>query len=502
MDNLRSLTFFDIYEANGSRLGDKPAINWRDKDYTYSELFDKTSKLAKGLQELQLDPGSRIAVLCQNHPAFFHLFGAAAALNLVLVLVNRRLSQDEIDYIITDTTPRIIISDTEMAPIAKKLTATHSFLAKYFIVESDDTETDFSQLYHSLPLEKAVSSRMDDPFIIIHTAAVQGQPRGAVLGHGNVILSNQQVIHTFELDPSQTYLNILPLFHVMGVNLGLGSLQAGGKNVILEKFNAEKTLDLIQSQKVNLIGSFPPILNTLLEASENGNYTLSSLRIAAGLEIPETVKKWESITDSKFWTMYGQTETSGLITFSEYFERPGSAGKISTLATINIVDDLDKILPTGETGEIVVRGPLVFQGYWNAEELNAHTFRNGWHHTGDLGMIDADGFLFFKGRKAEKELIKPGGENVFPAEVEKAILEHDAIKDVCVFGVPDPKFGEGIKAVCSLQQGADLTKEDLIKFCGSRIAGYKKPRYVEFIDALPRTKDGTIDREKIKADHT
>lgn len=148
----------------------------------------------------------------------------------------------------------------------------------------------------------------------------------------------------------------------------------------------------------------------------------------------------------------------------------------------------------------MVRGPLVFQGYWNAEDVNALTFREGRHHTGDLGMLDADGFLFFKGRKAERELIKPGGENVFPAEVEKAILKHEAIREVCVFGVPDPKFGEGIKAVCSLKPGKSLTKEDLIAFCGTLIAGYKKPRYVEFVKELPKTENGAMDRQRIKAE--
>ena len=343
--------------------------------------------------------------------------------------------------------------------------------------------------------------RIDDPYIIIHTAAVQGKPRGAVLSHGNVIFSNQQVISEFKLDQSQAYLNILPLFHIMGVNLGLATLQAGGKNVILEKFDSSKTLELIQNQKVNLIGSFPPILNNLMEAADQGEYDLSSLRIAAGIEQPEMVTKWEGLTNSKFWTMYGQTETSGLITFSEFFSKPGSAGKVSILANIKIMDDLDNLLASGETGEIVVRGPLVFQGYWQADDLNEYTFRESWHHTGDIGMIDSEGFLFFKGRKAEKELIKPGGENVFPAEVEKVILEHLAVKEVCVFGVPDPKFGEGIKAVCALHENQKLTKQELIDFTGAKIASYKKPRYVEFIKELPKTEDGSIDREKVKLEN-
>ncbi len=499
MNDLHNLTFFDIYEKNALYNGRACAIRWEDMDTSYASLFSQTARLASGLKKLNLKAGSRIAVLCKNHPVFFHLFGAASALNLVLVLINRRLSQDEISYIIEDTTPALIFSDKEMADQVESLTQSFACLKHFFVVDGKDDN--FSNLYNTSPLKTAETCSTCDPFLIIHTAAMLGKPRGAVLGQENIILSNQQIIHAFGLDETKTYLNILPLFHIMGVNLGLGILQAGGKNIIQDKFDPPKTLALIQEQKVNIFGSFPPILSNLIDAMEKGSYDLSSIETAAGLEMPDTAKKWEAATRSKFWTMYGQTETSGLITFTEYFTKPGSAGIISPLANIKIADDRDTLLPINETGEIIVKGPLVFQGYWNADELNAHTFRGGWHHTGDLGMIDSDGFLFFKGRKAEKELIKPGGENVFPAEVEKAILGHAAIKDVCVFGVPDPKFGEGIKAVCSLQQGAELAKDELIKFCGTLIAGYKKPRYVEFINELPRAKDGTIDREKIKTEY-
>jgi acyl-CoA synthetase (AMP-forming)/AMP-acid ligase II len=493
MKSLYGLTLFDIYEKNALLHKDHTAIHWNQTDISYSELFLETARFAKGISELNLKPGARIAILCKNHPVFFHLYGAAAALNLCLVLINRRLSLDEISHIIEDTTPSILFCDQEMADQADKLASTQTCLDHCFIVDKD-----VSELYQSPPLTQAVEVQSDDPFVIIHTAAVQGKPRGAVLSQENIILSNLQIISSYGLNKTKAYLNILPLFHIMGVNLGLGTLMACGKNVILEKFNPQQTIDLIQEQKINVLGSFPPILANLLDVIEKGDFDLSSLEIAAGLEMPDTVKRWETATSSTFWTMYGQTETSGLITFSEYFRRPGSAGEISPLAYVKIVDDFDNFLPSNEIGEILVKGPLVFQGYWNADDLNKHTFRQGWHHTGDLGMIDSDGFLFFKGRKAEKELIKPGGENVFPAEVEKAILKHEAIKNVCVFGVPDPKFGEGIKAVCALHPGMELTKEDLIAFTGSLIAGYKKPRYVEFIEQLPLTEDGSIDREKIK----
>ncbi|WP_457575277.1 AMP-binding protein [Desulfomarina sp.] len=494
MDSLRNLTYYDIYEKNALFRGESTAICWNDQDTSHAELFEQTRRLANGLQNLNLPAGSRIGILCKNHPAFFHLFGAASALNLVLVLINRRLNSEEISYIIEDTTPALLICDGEMEEQAKKLKESCSFVDNLFVVDHEP----FNNLYEETGIKKTVDCDRNDPYIIIHTAAVMGKPRGAVLSQENIILANQQIIETFNLDSSRTYLNILPLFHIMGVNLGLATLQAGGRNIIMDKFDPGQVVKLVDEQKVNIFGSFPPILSNILEVLEDGETTLPSLESVAGLEAPDTVKKWEKATGSSFWTMYGQTETSGLITFAKYFDKPGSAGKISSLANIRIADDFDTLLPCGSTGEILVRGPLVFQGYWNSDELNAHTFREGWHHTGDLGMTDQEGYLFFKGRKAEKELIKPGGENVFPAEVEKVILEHEAVQEVCVFGVPDPKFGEGIKAVCALHEGQTLTKKDLVSFCAARIAGYKKPRYVEFISELPKAEDGSVDRTAIK----
>jgi len=168
---------------------------------------------------------------------------------------------------------------------------------------------------------------------------------------------------------------------------------------------------------------------------------------------------------------------------------------------VRLADDNDRVVPAGQVGEIAVKGPMVFNGYWNLPDDTAHTFRGGWHHTGDMGRFDEDGFLFYAGRKPEKELIKPGGENVYPAEVEKAILEHPAVAMTVVFGVPDPKWKEGIKAVCQLKAGQTLAARDLITFVGERIASYKKPQYVEFVAEMPLLADGSPDRAKVKKTH-
>ncbi len=213
------------------------------------------------------------------------------------------------------------------------------------------------------------------------------------------------------------------------------------------------------------------------------------------------MQKYQKATGGTFYVLYGQTETSALATLGRYNDRPGSAGRTIQLADVKLVDENDRPVAAGEVGEIAVKGPTVFSGYWNLPQDTDYAFRGGWHHTGDMGRFDAEGFLFYAGRKPEKELIKPGGENVYPAEVERAILEHPAVEMTVVFGVPDPKWKEGIKAVCRLKPGQRLTAKELAQFVGERIASYKKPQYVEFVETLPLLANGQPDRAKVKEKH-
>jgi long-chain acyl-CoA synthetase len=186
---------------------------------------------------------------------------------------------------------------------------------------------------------------------------------------------------------------------------------------------------------------------------------------------------------------------------SLFDEKPGSAGRPSPLVRVALFDDYDNEVPSGMPGEICVRSPSLFLGYWGREDDTAYTFRNGWHHTGDIGRFDEDGYLWYVKRKAQEGLIKPGGENVYPAEVEKAILAHEAVAEVCVIGVPDSEWGEAIKAICVRKPGKSIDAQELINFVATKIARYKKPKHVVFVDALPKTEDGKIDRDQIKKDH-
>jgi acyl-CoA synthetase (AMP-forming)/AMP-acid ligase II len=341
----------------------------------------------------------------------------------------------------------------------------------------------------------------DVPYIIMHTAAVQGKPRGAMLSHHNLVSCSIQVIGALGLTRHDSYLNILPLFHIAGWMAALTVMHAGGRNLMVAKYDPKAAGQMIDREGVTFIGNFPPILTQLLEVQAAGDCTLASLRNVIGVELPATVKRFEELGTGRFCLAYGQTETMGLTCICLNAERPGSAGRPGPLVDLMITDEFDREVAAGKPGEILVRGPLVFKGYWGEEELTKHTLRDGWHHTGDIGRLDEEGFLWFVGRRAEKELIKPGGENVYPAEVEKVVLEHPAVLEVSVIGVPDPKFGEGIKAVCVLKPEALLSAQELIDFVAGRIARYKKPNYVQFVDSLPRKEDGSIDRVKVKEIH-
>lgn len=472
------------------------------EELSFTALRRRVESLAAGLQRQGLGKGDRLGVVGKNSLEFFLLYGAAAALGAIVVPVNWRLSPEEMAYNLGDGGCAVVFVDEEFqAGLSTRREQLPTVTSWYNLRGDVGQERSFASLcLDEAPFTPAAVSG-DDGFVIIHTAAVAGKPRGALLSHNNILVAALQFNITMRLEASDVHLNLLPLFHVAGLFLALASFQAGALNVNLAKFEADKAPALIARHRVSLLFDFPPILDSLLKAAGD-QADLSSLRAVVGLGTAETIRRYQEKSGGWYYVMYGQTEASCLTTFGKYDDRPGSAGRSVLLADVVLVDENDHPVAPGEVGEITVSGPTVFKGYWNLPEDNDATFRGGRHHTGDLGRFDEDGNLFYAGRKAEKELIKPGGENVYPAEVEKVILEHPAVAETVVFGVPDAKWKEGIKAVCRLHPGESLVAEELISFVGQRIAGFKKPRYVEFVESLPKLASGAIDRAAVKARYT
>jgi acyl-CoA synthetase (AMP-forming)/AMP-acid ligase II len=502
---LRDFTLFDIIERNARLHPNRLAFALGDERVTHAAYRARAERLAAGLADAGVGAGDRVGVVSQNNLEFVDLYGAAARLGAILVPVNWRLSADEVAYVIADAAPKIVIADAANAPLLQAAKPNLAMVERWYGIGGASGPfapyADLSAGAGSSVLP-APHADADTGLVMIHTAAVGGRPRGALLSHANLIAASAQLLHYWSLTPDDVNLSVLPLLHVAGFGMLLAAQYAGGASIILPKFDAGAALDVIHRERVTMLAEFPPILTTLLDAAEITPAELSSLRVATGLDGPETITRFEQLCpQARFWSVFGQSETSGFVTMSRYRDRPGAAGRPTFLATVAVLDDADKPVTPGEVGEIAVRGPLVFKGYWGCDADNAFTFRNDWHHTGDQGTFDTDGYLWYKGRSPAKELIKPGGENVYPAEVEREIAAHPAIDEVVVIGVPDAQWGEAIKAVCSCRSGQTATAQEIIDFVGGRIARYKRPKFVAFVEAMPKTAAGAIDRAKVKEAH-
>jgi acyl-CoA synthetase (AMP-forming)/AMP-acid ligase II len=498
---LHDFTFYDLVNRNAQCFKDRPA--WFEVDdgrtLSFAQYKEQVDRLACGLKNSGVEKGHRIGVLGKNSLEYFLLYGAAAALGAIMLPINWRLSGEEVAFNLNDCEPTFVFADEEYQELMDGLMEKLPSVKKYFNLKaSEGNFLGFATLLENKGDFDPPEVFTDDGFVIIHTAAVAGRPRGALLTHGNILCADMHFDYFFALRPEDVNLNLLPLFHVGGLFTATTTFHAGALNVNMSKFDAVQAVELINEKRVSLLFDFAPILSSILEANEESGVDIGTLKTVSGLDTPETIEKYQKMVGGTFYCMYGQTETSCVATFGAYNDKPGSAGRAIPLAEVRLVDDYDNPVPVGQVGEIVMKGPMVFKGYWNLPEENEYTFREGWHHTGDMGRFDEEGFLFYAGRKAEKELIKPGGENVYPAEVEKVILQHPAIEKTVVFGVPDPKWKEGIKAVCQLKKGQSLEPKELIDFVGERIARYKKPQYVEFVTDFPLSEDGSPDRAKIK----
>ena len=493
------LNLYDILRRNAFVFGSRPALSHDGKARTYSEFLVSIDALAAGLAGLGIAHGERVCILAQNHPQYLVLYGACAKLGIIAYPINWRLTEQEIGRVLDRAQPKMLVIDESTHPVVAGWPESRRDIKHWFALggKAVGSYRPMIGLYREGLQTESVSS-MEDPFAVISTAAVDVIPRGAVLTHRNVLASNVQTMAALNLSENDVYLAALPMYHIAALGFILAVLHAGGKIVVMPRFDAAEALRLIDSEKVTLSSDFPPVLLGLLNEAEKAGSRMPSLRIVAGLDQPDTIQRLHKLTSAQFWTGFGQSETTGFVTLQPYAEKPGGAGRPAALCELRIADDYDREVPVGKPGEILVRGPVVFQGYYAQEDVTAYTLRNGWHHTGDIGRFGHDGYLYYVKRKAEKELIKPGGENVYPAEVETVIMELPGVSAVCIFGVPDVQWGEAIKAVVEVPSTTGWTPARVIDHVASKIARFKKPKFVEFTDKLPRTPEGAVDRDAVK----
>jgi acyl-CoA synthetase (AMP-forming)/AMP-acid ligase II len=498
---VHGLTVYDLIVRGASSYGDAPALVQGDRTLSFRGLRERVDALAAGLAALGIGAGERVCILAQNDTAYLELYGACARQGIVAYPINWRLTAAEVERVVERAAPAMFVADASTLAVVGDWPAAKRSIAHWYQLGETAAPgfAPLARLYAAGTPPPAPAVDPAGPFAVISTAAVDVVPRGAVLTHANVLTANITAIGAFGLGPADRYLLALPLFHVTALGTALAHLHAGAACVVVSRFDAEEAVRLIDHHRVTHLSDFPPVLGSVLDAAEKLGSRLASLRDVAGLDAPPTIQRLHETTGARFWTGFGQSETSGFVSLQRVADRPGAAGRPVPAALIRLVDDYDREVPVGTPGEIVVRGPLVFQGYYGQPDVTAYTFRNGWHHTGDVGRLDADGYLHYVRRKPEKELIKPGGENVYPAEVETVIVQMDGVTGVCVYGVPDPRWGEAVKAVVEVAAPGRYTGQQVSDFVGGKIARFKRPHVVVFTDKLPRTADGTVDREAVKA---
>jgi acyl-CoA synthetase (AMP-forming)/AMP-acid ligase II len=498
--SIGGFTLYDLLERNAQMRGERTAVIFEGARQSYRELLARVDALAAGLAAQGLRAGERVCILAQNHPAYLELYGACARQGLIAYPINWRLTGEEIGRVLERAQPALMAVDAQSLGLIGDWATTRKDIPRWFLF--GDQGGPGLQPLESLYAKGAPPARPEvdsaETFCVISTAAVDVIPRGAALSHDNVIAANMQTLAAMGVSEADVNIVALPLFHIAALGWTLAVLHAGGCNVVMARFDPAEAVRLIDAHGGTHISDFPPVLLNLLNASEQAGSKLASLRIVSGLENPDTIARLHQATGARFWTGFGQSETSGFVTLQAAAERPGAAGRPGPLARVRLADDYDRDVPTGQPGEILVRGPLVMKEYYGQPDVTAHTFRGGWHHTGDVGRFDEDGYLHYVRRKPEKELIKTGGENVYPDEVESVIMEVAGIRAVCVFGVPDSQWGEAIRAVIEAPKGHKLSEQGVIEHVGGRIARFKRPKRVLFTDKLPRGADGAVDREAVK----
>ena len=477
----------DLVRSAAAATPDKPALAGADRSLTWAELDREVGALAGALRTRGLHEGDRVGVLLPNSIAFATTYFAVLRAGLVAVPLNTAYTEPELQHQLADSGASLVVTDDSHRELLEGTT---------LVAGSDDWR---EGLAHE-PFTEA-STGSEDLAVLLYTSGTTGRPKGAMLSH-RALLANLEQLSRIEprvVAPDDVVLLVLPLFHVYGLNAGLGmTARAGATGVIAERFDPVETLDLVRRHKVtNVIGA-PPMYVAWSLLPDLGD-AMSSLRLAvsgAAPLAPELLAAFRETTGHTIYEGYGLTETAPVLTTTLCSDeaKPGSIGRAVPGVQIRLVDDAGDEADADDPGEITVRGANVFSGYWPDGEGGADA--DGWFRTGDIAYADPDGDLFLVDRL--RELILVSGFNVYPREVEDALLTNPDIAEVAVIGVPHPYTGETVKALVVARDGSSLTARDVIDHAAARLARFKCPTSVEFVDQLPHAVTGKVAKGKLR----
>lgn len=481
------------------RTPNRRALTFEGKSWTYGEMQDRFDRLASALRAAGVCRGDRVAFIGFNQPAFFDVLFAASRLGAIFVPLNFRLTGPELQYIINDAGVHTIVADSAHRPVIEGI---RSALPCRHYLSADVDAAGWPALAsfadRAKPLHQGETLDEGEVAVIMYTSGTTGRPKGAMLTHGNFWWNNSMSLLTMDALESDVTLVVAPLFHIGGLNVTtLAAFQKGAEIILHRGFDVSRWIEDIVKYRVTTVFAVPAMLLAVSQHPAFAAADLSSLRliICGGAPVPEPLLRRYNERGIPVNQGYGLTETAPMVTFltSEWgMPKLGSAGRPGFFVEVTIANADGSIgAKPGVRGEVLTRGPNVMKGYWNKPDAtNAAIDAAGWFHTGDIGYLDDDGFLFICDRL--KDMIITGGENVYPAEVEAVLYDHPAISEVAVLGQPDEKWGEAVVAVAALKPGQSLTIEALRAWATDRLARYKLPSRLETIEALPRNPAGKV----------
>lgn len=478
--------------------GARRAFLSADETLTFEEFRDRVLGLSAGLQRLGVAKGDRISILADNSADYLAYHYAATMAGAFLHVINVRLVIGEITWVMNDAQSRLLIVDGHYADHVAAIRASRKSreLTVVSIDEVHQADISTSDLLAMKAEPNRIEQDPNDPVVLIYTSGTTGRPKGALQTHAGSLHADQCALDAIGFSESDRFLAVMPFFHQAGLIRPRANLMAGGQTVVLGRMSAEEVTAAVRKHKISatMVASAAQIA-TMTHAAAEAPEDFEPLRLlisggGMGVERMKMMQQACALLGCDYMGVYGQTEATGPVTTSrgpDCFDRADSCGKALPGFDVAIWGDGGKVLSPRERGEVMIRS-VATATYWRNDEANAALYSGSWLHTGDLGYLDEDGYLYLAGRS--KELIKTGAENVYPKEVEDVLAPHPAIHDVVVFGMPDEQWGEAVAAAVVLEPDAGLSLDQVKEFCHGKIGGYKIPKRLYIVDEIPRNETG------------
>ena len=503
------VNWFGVLAHHAGRSPERAITVFEGETTTYAQMAVSAVALAGGLHERGVGPGDVVGLLSYNCPEFLQTIFAANYLGAVAMPINWRLAAPEVRYILEHSEARALVCDEAMRELAGQATEGLDGLVRSCIGGPDGGAGGWTSLAElaaggGVPPARVLAEG-DDVHRLMYTSGTTGRPKGVMLTHANLAWKNLAHIVEFGFTEADLGLACGPLYHVGALDLTTTSLLAAGATVIVHRiFDAAAVVDELERSRVTTVWLAPAMVNAIMALPDLDARDLSSVRVIINggekMPIPLIERIGRTFPSAWFADAYGLTETVSGDTFLDrdsMVTKLGSVGRACLHLEVEVWDEEGRPVPAGERGEIVLRGPKVFKGYWRDPEATERAFAGGWFHTGDIGVLDEDGYLFIVDRL--KDMIVSGGENIAGSEVERVLYEHAAVLEAAVVGRPDERWGEVPVAFVALRQGQDVTAEDLLAHCRDQLAKFKVPRDVTFLDALPRNPSGKVLKRDLRA---